>query len=186
VARGVIVEVNVRKNLLPDWRRDNIHGAANRKQIETRLELAEHHYRRALALDANNAEAHLHLGWIRSFRGDDAARTDLSAAATAAADDATRYLAHLFLGGLDERAGRFEDAGREYDEARELGPEYQTAYAALSRVEQALGHDSRARDLSLIGLQLDKRDEDDPWWDHRIGFDRAGLVWLRREVRRPQ
>ena len=74
----------------------------------------------------------------------------------------------------------------QYNQAREIGPDYQTAYAALSRVEQALGHDTRARELALIGLQVDKRNEDDPWWDHRIGFDRESLSWLRREVRRPQ
>jgi DNA-binding HxlR family transcriptional regulator len=44
----------------------------------------------------------------------------------------------------------------------------------------------RARELALIGLQLDKESADDPWWDHRIGFDRESLYWLRDEVRRPQ
>ena len=43
-----------------------------------------------------------------------------------------------------------------------------------------------ARELALIGLGLDKRDGDDPWWDHRIGFDRESLLWLRDEVRRPE
>jgi hypothetical protein len=57
---------------------------------------------------------------------------------------------------------------------------------ALSRIEQALGHPERARELALVDLQLDKEAADDPWWDHRIGFDRESLYWLRDEVRRPQ
>jgi tetratricopeptide (TPR) repeat protein len=186
VAGGVILEVAVRKQLLADWRRDDIHGAVDRQTIKKTLGQAEVQFRRALALDPHSAEAHLHLGWVRSFLDEAGAATDLDAAIADAQDDRLRYLAHLFRGGLAERQRHFDDARREYDLAREIGPEYQTSYAALSRVEQALGHDTRASELALTGLQVDKRDADDPWWDHRIGFDRESLNWLRREVRRPQ
>jgi hypothetical protein len=54
----------------------------------------------------------------------------------------------------------------------------------MSRAEDALGHAGRARDLAHVALQLTKGD-DDPWWDHRIGFDRDDLTWLRADVRRP-
>jgi hypothetical protein len=92
----------------------------------------------------------------------------------------------MFLGGLAERENRLVDALREYEHARTAGPDFQTPYVALSRVEQALGHDGRARQLALAGLQLEKIAADDPWWDHRIGFDRESLYWLRDQVRRPQ
>ena len=102
VARGVILEVAVRKKLLPDWRSDNIHGGGNRDAIKETLQQAEVHFRQALALDSHNAEAHLHLGWVRLFLGDAGARTDLEAAIADAQDDRLRYLAHLFLGGVAE------------------------------------------------------------------------------------
>ena len=78
------------------------------------------------------------------------------------------------------------DASEEYELARTAGPDFQTPLVALSRVEQVLGHDGRARALAFAGLRLEKTAADDPWWDHRIGFDRESLYWLRDEVRRPQ
>jgi tetratricopeptide (TPR) repeat protein len=186
VARGVVLEVTVRKRLLADWRRDTVFGATNREAIESALKRATDQFMRALSLDLHNAEAHLHLGWVRLFLGDGRARAELDAAIADARDDRVRYLAHLFLGGLAEHEKHLEEARQHYESARTLGPEFQTPYVALSRVEQAIGDDGRARELALIGLGLDKRDGDDPWWDHRIGFDRESLLWLRDEVRRPQ
>jgi hypothetical protein len=101
-----------------------------------------------------------------------------------AANDTVRYLAHLFLGRIAERENRLPDALVEYEAVRSLGSGYQTPYAALSRVEEALGHGDRARELAMVGLQLEKAD-DDPWWDLRVGFDRESLIWLRAEARRP-
>jgi len=186
VARGVIIEVGVRKNLVPDWRRDTVFGANQRDKVEDMMKNASAQYVRALAIDGHNAEAHLHLGWVRLFMADGRAKVELDSAVADAQDEGVRYLAHLFLGGCAERENRLEDALREYERARTAGPDFQTPYVALSRVEQALGHQVRARDLALEGLRLEKSDADDPWWDHRIGFDRQSLYWLRDEVRRPQ
>jgi hypothetical protein len=88
------------------------------------------------------------------------------------------------LGGIAEREHRLPDARREYEAVRSLGAGYQTPYTALSRVEEAIGHADRARELAMVGLQL-KKAEDDPWWDLRIGFDRESLKWLRAEARKP-
>jgi len=186
VARGVIIEVGVRKNLVPDWRRDTVFGANQRDRVEDLMKNAAAQYVRALAIDSRNAEAHLRLGWVRLFMADGRAKAELDSAVADAPDEGIRYLAHLFLGGLAERANHLDDALHEYESARMAGPGFQTPYVALSRVEQALGHPDRARELALEGLQLEKSDADDPWWDHRIGFDRQSLYWLRDEVRRPQ
>ena len=186
VARGILEEVVIRKTSVPDWRRGTIFNVSNRARVESEMKTASDHYLRALSIDPHNAEAHLHLGWVRFFLSDGRAKIELDAAVADAANDTIRYLAHVLLGGLAERENRLPDALREYDLARTVGPEFQTPYVALSRVEQALGHTERARELALIGLQLDKESADDPWWDHRIGFDRESLYWLRDEVRRPQ
>jgi tetratricopeptide (TPR) repeat protein len=150
------------------------------------MKAAVNDYVQALSIDSHNAEAHLRLGWVRVFLADGRAKAELDAAVADARDDEVRYLAHLFLGGLAERENDLADALQEFELARTAGPDFQTPYVALSRVEQALGHDGRARELALVGLQLEKSAADDPWWDHRIGFDRESLYWLRDEVRRPQ
>jgi tetratricopeptide (TPR) repeat protein len=184
VARGIIVEVGVRKKLIPDWRRGTVFSSENRPAVEEALRSAVNQYVRALTFDRHNAEAHLHLGWLRLFLSDNRAREDLAAAVADAHDDRVRYLAHLFLGGVAEHEQRLTDALQEYELSKSAGPDFQTPYAAMSRIEQALGHADRARELALAGLTLDKHNDDDPWWDHRIGFDRESLHWLRDEVRR--
>jgi hypothetical protein len=150
------------------------------------LKTATNDYLRALSIDSHNAEAHLHLGWVRLVLGDGRVKSELAAAIVDAEDDTVRYLAHMLLGGLAEYENNLTDALQEYELARTAGPDFQTPFVALSLVEQSLGHDGRARELALAGLQLEKTAADDPWWDHRIGFDRESLYWLRDEVRRPQ
>ena len=121
---------------------------------------------------------------MRFFLEDKRAKTDLEAALADATDDTIRYLAHLFLGGLAERERRLAEARREYEDARAVGPGFQTPYVALTRIEAALGHDALAREQAITAVQLMKTD-DDPWWDFRIGFDRESLRWLRAEARKP-
>jgi tetratricopeptide (TPR) repeat protein len=186
VARGIIVEVNVRKNLVHDWRRHTVYSADNRASVEAAMKAAMNDYLRALSIDSHNAEAHLHLGWVRFVLGDGREKGEFAAALADAENDTVRYLAHMFLGGLAVRENQLADALQEYELARAAGPDFQTPLVALSRVEQTLGHDSRARELALAALQLEKSSADDPWWDHRIGFDRESLYWLRDEVRRPR
>jgi tetratricopeptide (TPR) repeat protein len=147
------------------------------------LEAAAADYRRALDVDGTMAAAHLHLGWVHHMVGDNRALGDLDAALTHATDDGGRYLALLFRGGIAERVNRLEEARREYEAAKALGP-YQTPFVALSRIEEALGHHTRARDIAREYTELGMQVED-PWWDyHHGGFDATGLAWLRGEARR--
>jgi tetratricopeptide (TPR) repeat protein len=183
VARGIIQEVLTRKTLVPDWRSG--HAVAGRQRAaEDVLKRATAQYLHAVSVNAHDAEAHLHLGWVRFYLEDTRAKGDFEAALADAGDDTVRYLAHLFLGGLAERENRLADALREYDAAHALGTGHQTPYVAMSRVEAALGHVDRARELALTALQCEETNED-PWLDHRIGFDRESLLWLRREARTP-
>lgn len=184
VARGIIREAGVRMKFVPDWRRGETLTGRPRVGVEEALKRAASQYLHALTIDGHNAEARLHLGWVRLFLEDKRAKADLDAALDDATDNRVRYLAHLMLGGLAEREHQMADALREYEAVQWLGPGYQTGYAALSRVEEALGHGDRARELAMFALQLKKAD-DDPWWDLRIGFDRESLIWLRAEARKP-
>jgi hypothetical protein len=179
---GILMEVRLRA-ILADWRQGGDLTLNRRRNAEEVLKRAAMQFRHALSLASHDAEPRLHLGWGLFFLGDKRAKAELDAALADAASDTTRYLAHLFLGGLAERENRLPDAAREYESARTIGAGYQTPYVALSRIEEALGHGERARELALFALQLVKTD--DPWWDHRIGFDRESLTWLRTEARKP-
>lgn len=149
------------------------------------LDAAAADFRRALSFDDTLAVAHLHLGWVRFLQGDDRSSVDFAAALARADDDDTRYLAHLFLGAFAVGHERLEDARTHDEAALRLGPKYQTAYVALSNVEEALGRSARARELAHMYVGLRDKQED-PWWNYHLGsFDQASLIWLRREARTP-
>jgi hypothetical protein len=143
-------------------------------------------YRHALEAQPLFASARVRLGWALLLARDTRAGAEFSAALrdAAPADQASRYLAHLFLGSLAEDRGNLEDALTAYEAARREAPAGQTACLAASRVESALGHDERARRLALHCLTLAQRS--DPWWSHQFGAPPADLLpWLRQEARRP-
>jgi len=146
------------------------------------LAAAADEYRRALEIDPHLVVARLRLGWLRVLQRDARAREDLTGVLQDAADDHTRYLAHLFLGGLAERQRDFDAAATEYETAHRLGDRHQTPFVALSRVELARGNADRARELARALAALEGVD-DDPWWTYHLGeFDRDALQWLRDEA----
>jgi tetratricopeptide (TPR) repeat protein len=176
VARGSIQEM--RAAAMTDLRSSPTTGGVSRV-----LEAAAADFRRALEVDRSLAMAHLHLGWVHHVLGDERSGRDLDAALAHATDDGVRYLAHLFRGAIAERERRLDEARREYEAARAIGP-YQTPFVALSRIEEALGHHDRARDLAheytARAIQVE-----DPWWDYHLGgFDATALAWLHSEARR--
>jgi len=151
---------------------------------EQTLESAAAEFRRALELDPHLAVARLHLGWIQVQHRDDRAQEELTRALADAKDDETRYLAHLFLGGLAERQHHFDEAAKEYELAHRLGDQHQTPFVAWSRVEVARGHPDRARELARQLAALERID-DDPWWGYHLGaVDTEALAWLRAEAHR--
>ncbi|HYM26341.1 MAG TPA: hypothetical protein VEU08_24155 [Vicinamibacterales bacterium] len=141
-------------------------------------------YEQALRVNPHLAAAQLHIGWLRLFMGDRRrARAALEAALAGADSDTVRYLAHLFLGGVDERDKRFDAAKREYEAAFGIGAGYQAACVALSHAEERAGQSTRARELAQQCVELSAHE--DPWWDYRIKFDRDALYQLRAEARQP-
>ena len=149
------------------------------------FESAAADYRRAIEYDDTLATAHLHLGWMRLRERDDRSLHDFESALEHADDDGTRYLAHLFLGAFAERKNHLDDARGHYEAALALGSGYQTAYVALSHVEEARGNSARARDLARLYAALAVKVED-PWWNYHLGgFDQQTLDWLRREATTP-
>ena len=68
-----------------------------------------------------------------------------------------------------------------------MKPSALVAFAAdVGRASDGAGGRAAAGVSCRSAGRLEKTDADDPWWDHRIGFDRESLYWLRDEVRRPQ
>jgi tetratricopeptide (TPR) repeat protein len=179
VARGAIREMNATINAA-DPRSGN-QLSRNSRWFDT----AAADYRRAIDYDDALAVAHLHLGWVRFVARDDRSGADFEAALARADDDDTRYLAHLFLGAFAERHDRLEEARTHYAAAMQVGVHYQTAYVALSRVEEALGHSARAQEYARSFASLAEHRED-PWWNYHLGgFDQASLDWLRAEAHAP-
>ena len=159
-------------------------GNPTSNQSQRLLEAASAEYQRALAADGDLAAAHPHRGWVLFRLGDRRAAASLDLALAHATDDRVRYLAHLFRGAVAEASKDLERARSEFEAAKGVGP-YQTAYIALGRVEESLGHGDRARTLAAEYAQLESTRED-PWWDYRIGGGITGaLDWLRHEARRP-
>jgi tetratricopeptide (TPR) repeat protein len=178
--RGAVAELRVTFDH-PNLRGEAITDDRVSFRVTRTLEGAAVDYRHALALDPRFAMARLRLGWIHLLLRDKRAAGDLSTVLQDATEDSIRYLAHLFLGAVAEREGRLTDAVRAYEAARQAGARSQTACVALSHVEDALGHSTRARTMALecVGLQKD----DDPWW--RLGaLDPRTLDWLHAEARR--
>jgi tetratricopeptide (TPR) repeat protein len=148
------------------------------------LEAAVVDFQNALRAEPTLAIANLHRGWIHHRLHDRRAAEELDAALNGATDEGVRYLAHLFLGAAAEVREDLEGARVEFEAAKRLGA-HQTSYVALGRVETALGHGERARELAMEFAQLPEK-ADDPWWDYRLGgFTSGALEWLREEARRP-
>jgi tetratricopeptide (TPR) repeat protein len=181
VALGAIQEMRLGidepdlRGVVPDNSRDLT-------RLTRSLESAAADFRRALALDEGLATASLHLGWAHFLLHDSRATEDLRAALAQAADDGVQCLAHLFLGAVAERDKRLAEARQECEAAQALGAAYQTPFVALIRVEEALGHHDRARELAQAYATLPFKGED-PWWNYHLGgLDLAALAWLRHEA----
>jgi tetratricopeptide (TPR) repeat protein len=185
VARGVVREERVNVNVLSARGIGQASGNVPRVPPARLLELAAADYRHALELDGTLAIASLRLGWLHLRTGDGRADSDLDTALEHATDDRLRYLSHLLRGLAAEKSGRLEAALRDYDSALTLGSAFQTAYVAVSRVNEALGQRDRARAVAHEYAALEDKAED-PWWDFNLGgFDVDTLAWLRAEARRP-
>jgi tetratricopeptide (TPR) repeat protein len=185
VARGVVREERVNLNILTARGAGRTSASFPGFTPARLLDLAAADYRHAIELDSARAMAYLRLGWLHLRAGDGRAENDFDSGAEHATDDRLRYLFHLLRGLAAEKKGQLDAALKEYDAALAMGGSFQTAYVAVSRVNEALGRRDRARAVAQAYSGLEEK-ADDPWWDFNLGgFDVDTLAWLRAEARRP-
>jgi len=158
-----------------------------RREALNHLEDARRALHSAVKTDPSLPEAHLQLGRV-------AWRLGKAGEARAALEEVFRrqpgppplFLAHLFLGRLDEDAGRFDEAARSYEAALALDPSAQSARLALSHAELRLGRSEAARrEVEGTLGAVHRRREPDPYWLYPGGpVARAedDLEALRREA----
>lgn len=169
---------------------NNLHDRVNiatlpRSPARGSLVLAEPQFRKALTLDPDADEARVHLGRVLFLRqqNKDAREAFAYVIEKEHASPCWRYLAHLFAGAVDELEHEWPSARQHYAQALAISSDRQTPYVALSFVEQAMGHEARARELVETWSQRRMSEQDDPWWDYQNGgVDEEAFTWLRAQV----
>ena len=155
-----------------------------------RLKEARSALRSALGADPSLSEARLRLGRVAWRLGDTAeARSQLETVLAGTPEAATAFLAHLFLGRLDEDAGRLDEAAQAYEKALEMDPRCQSARLALSHVRFRQGDARAARaEVEAALAAAGRRLRPDAFWLYPWGPS-AGveqrLEALRREASAP-
>src|SRR5262249_32531947 len=106
------------------------------------LRHAAEDYTAALASDANNTQAALHLGRVFVLLGRDGEATPHLRVASLSTNPSIQYLAFMFLGAILERAGRLDAAVEQYRRARGTFGWGQSAPLALSHALMRAGRDA--------------------------------------------
>jgi tetratricopeptide (TPR) repeat protein len=135
------------------------------------LAAAASDFRKALGAEPKVLEAQLRLGRVLFLQGHEAnAQVELEAVEHAAPDAATRYLATLFQGGLQEKERRFLQAAQAYGRAASYLGGAPTAYIALAHALDVVGDRARVADLLDRALQpAGTTPPQDPWWTYVMG-----------------
>ena len=139
----------------------------------------------AVTSDPDLALARVRLGRVLWRLGQpEAARAALEAALPHAREAKDGYLAHLFLGRIQEDAKRLDQALAEYRQAVDVHPEAQSAAIALSHALQLTGEPEASRQALTRGLgnPLSARDA---YWDYLVSNARRTdelLDTLHREA----
>lgn len=147
-------------------------------------------YRRALAIEPGLEEGRLRLGRVLFDRGDTEEAERLLRELVANRPASSRlYLAHLFLGRLQEGKGAIGQAVESYQAALTLEPACQACRVALAHALDRAGDTATAREIVLaLTVEGGARERpDDPWWVYPYGLRAEGeqlLGQLRRGVRR--
>jgi tetratricopeptide (TPR) repeat protein len=128
---------------------------------------AERHYRRALAIRADYAEARLRLGRVLCRRGQiEQGRAELERVLEDRPSAEIVGYAHLFLGELAEARGQRADSIGHYRLAIQAAPHLQSARLALGEALYRTGHLRDAGDNVLDGLRAAPRDGAHGWYDY--------------------
>jgi tetratricopeptide repeat protein len=175
---------------LPPERADAQSNLLQRRDVEQYLQAARKSLQAAIHADPSLAEAHLRLGRVAWRLGDEAgARAELEAAVARSREPRTSYLAQLFLGRLEEDAGRFSEAAARYEAAVAIDGGHQSGRLALSHARLRLGEpDAARREVDASLASAGRRRERDPlWlypWGPAVGVDER-LDAMRQEASRP-
>jgi tetratricopeptide repeat protein len=110
----------------------------------------------------------LHMGRIRMLEGTLDQATPYFERALGAVDPRVRYLAMLFLGSLDERADRLEQAEKRYRDAMAGYPWGQAAHLALAQILSRTGRDDEARTTLLDRFGRPDERLIEPLWTYVI------------------
>ncbi|HMC77701.1 MAG TPA: tetratricopeptide repeat protein [Vicinamibacterales bacterium] len=128
---------------------------------------AEVYLRESVELNPEEIEAKLRLGRVLAQREKiDEARQLLTRVADGT-DTRLSYLASLFLGGLEDAAGRADDAGPWYDRAAARMPSAQSARLAGSELRHRAGARREAAVEAAAAIGPDN--SNDPWWGYVFG-----------------
>jgi tetratricopeptide (TPR) repeat protein len=159
-----------------------------RREVRQWLEKARQALVDAAAADPSLGEAHLRLGRVAWRLGEPgAARPELERVLSGRHSASEAFLARLFLGRLDEDAGRLDEAARSYEAALALEVNSQSARLALSHVRLLRGDPATARAEAERAVRPGgSRLRPDPFWLYpwgpSIGLEDR-LEALRREAR---
>jgi tetratricopeptide (TPR) repeat protein len=148
---------------------------------------AERWLRQAAALDPDNDLLRAHLGRVLALLKQDAeAVRVLDGVRDRTSDDATAYVAGVFLGGLRERQAGLTEAAEAYRRAIERFPLGHAAYIGLSEVLQRSGKGDESRDVLHTLLAETTGPTREPLWWYQFdppGIAEGRLAALRAKVR---
>jgi tetratricopeptide (TPR) repeat protein len=131
----------------------------------------------AVAVSPDSTEPRVRLGRVLWWLEDDEGALQALGAATDRGSAYFVHLAHLFRGQIQERAGRLDEAMREFDEALATLPDSQAAAFALSHATLMAG--DRQRALRILEGALGNagtRNDRDPYWDYLAGNARGARI----------
>lgn len=159
-----------------------------RREVQDGLEKARQALVAATAADPALCEAQLRLGRVAWRLGNPAeGRAALEHVLSGPCSRSETFLARLFVGRLDEDAGRLEEAARSYEAALALEVNSQSARLALSHVRLLHGDEATARAEAERAVRAGgSRLRADPFWLYpwgpAVGIE-GRLEALRREAR---
>jgi hypothetical protein len=151
------------------------------------LEPAARGYRQALAIDPAHAAARLRLAWVHLLGSDRRVWEDVSPGFIKDASPEAKFLAHLLRGTAAERERNPPLALAEYQAARLLVPDSQTACVAVSSAQALNGQFNESQSLAAECLKpATGAPVVDAWTLFRTGLmDATTTESLREEARRP-
>jgi tetratricopeptide (TPR) repeat protein len=169
--------------LPPGQRDDQRVNAAERRRW---MNEARRCFDEAVAASPESALPRLRLGRVRYWLGEpEPARKAVQEALERTDEAEIQFLAHLFLGRIEEEAGRALEAVGEYRVAVAIDPRSQPAVVALAHALQLAGDAEPARSVLERGLAIAGRPgHRDAYWSYLMGDAERGqelVEALRRE-----